>query len=83
MALAGDRSWLTANTRVLIGACLARAGRREEAEEVLLPAVKVLEELRGPGFERTQDGYRALRDLNLGWGRGEEAARWGGKLTSP
>ncbi len=83
VALAGDRSWLTANTRVLIGACLARAGRREEAEEVLLPAVKVLEELRGPGFERTQDGYRALRDLNLGWGRGEEAARWGGKLTSP
>jgi eukaryotic-like serine/threonine-protein kinase len=83
LALAGDRNWLTANTRVLIGACLARAGRRAEAEAVLLPAVQVLEESRGTGFERTQDAYRALRDLYLGWGRGDEAARWGGKLTGP
>jgi len=82
LALAGDRNWRTANTRVRIGICLALARRREDAEAILLPAVRVLEESRGPSFERTQDGYRALRDLYLDWGRVEAAARWTARLAS-
>ncbi len=82
LALAGDRNWRTANTRVRIGICLALARRREEAEAILLPAAKSLEDSRGPSFERTQDGYRALRDLYLEWGRAEAAARWNARLIS-
>jgi len=83
VALVGAQHWRTANTRVRIGICLALAGRPAEAEALLLPAVRTLEEVRGPAFDRTQDGYRALRDLYRGWGRPDEAARWGSKLTGP
>jgi serine/threonine-protein kinase len=83
VALVGAQHWRTANTRVRIGICLAMAGRPAEAEALLLPAVRTLEEVRGAGFDRTQDGYRALRDLYRGWGRPDEAARWGSKLTGP
>ena len=80
IALLGDQSWLTANTRVRIGICLVGAGRYAQAEALLLPAEVLLEKARGPGFERTQDALRALRDLYAGWGRPDEAAKYAARL---
>jgi hypothetical protein len=51
-----------------------------ESEATLLPAVAGLEAARGSNFNRTQDGYRALRDLYSAMGRLDEAARWNAKL---
>ena len=81
--LYGEKSWLTANTRARIGICLMGAGRKPEAETTLLSAAKTLEETRGAQFERTQDTYRALRDLYAGWSRPADAARYTALLTKP
>ncbi len=82
VALLGEKSWLTANTRVRIGICLLGARRWREAEDTLLPAAAVLEVARGASFERTQDAFRALRDLYKGAGRPAEAARYAARLTA-
>jgi hypothetical protein len=47
---------------------------------MLLAASKVLEESRGKDFERTQDSYKALRDLYAGWNRPAAAARYAALL---
>ena len=83
LALVGDRNWRTANTRVRIGICLSLARRFAEAEAILVPAVKALEEARGPSFERTQDGYQALRDLYRRSGRPDDAAAWDARIAPP
>ena len=83
LALGGEHNWRTANTRTRIGICLSLARRYPEAEAILVPAVTTLEEERGPTFERTQDGYRALRDLYLGWKRPTDAEQWGAKIVTP
>jgi hypothetical protein len=81
--LYGEKSWLIANTHARIGICLAGAGKKAEAESMLLAASKALEESRGKTFERTQDAWRALRDLYAGWNRPADAARYSALLTKP
>jgi tetratricopeptide (TPR) repeat protein len=81
--LYGEKSWLIANTRARIGICLSGTGRKAEAETMLLAASKVLEESRGKDFERTQDSYKALRDLYAGWNRPADAARYAALLKQP
>ncbi len=74
-------SWLVESTRLGIGVCLLHLHRYRDAESTLLAAVSGLEAARGPGFDRTQDGYRALRDLYAATGRAAEAARWNAKIA--
>jgi hypothetical protein len=52
-----------------------------ESESALLAAVAGLETARGSNFNRTQDGYRALRDLYSTMGKADDAARWNAKLV--
>jgi hypothetical protein len=52
-----------------------------ESETTLLAAVAGLEAARGPSFNRTQDGYRALYDLYSTLGKADEAARWNAKVS--
>jgi len=79
----GPNSWGLMSTRVHIGACLVALGRYAQAEPVLQQAVAVLERDRGASFDRTQAGYRALRDLYAATGRAEQAAVWQKKLLQP
>ena len=74
-------SWPINSTALSIGSCLSKAHQYAEAEPTLLAAVSGLETARGPSFRRTQDGYRALRDLYATLGRPEEAANWNNKLA--
>jgi hypothetical protein len=61
---------------VQLGTCLFARGNDAEADPLLLNAVKVLEGFRGTGYDHTQAGYRALRDLYAHTGRPAEAAPW-------
>jgi hypothetical protein len=64
-----------------MGVCQLHLRHYPEAESTLLAAVSGLESSRGPRFNRTEDGYRALRDLYTAIGRTDEAARWRDKLS--
>ena len=66
--------WREASARVQIGNCLVALGRYQEAEPMLVRAVADLEALRGPASERTQAGFRGLRDLYANTGRPAVAA---------
>jgi serine/threonine-protein kinase len=72
--------WALMSVRVYIGTCLVALHRYAEAEPVLLQAVSVLENDRGTSFDRTQAGYRALRDLYAAIGNAGQAASWQRKL---
>lgn len=76
----GNGDWHTASTRVALGRCLVVLGRAAEAEPLLVSAVTALEAARGPGFHRTQAGYRILEDLYSRQGRDAEARRWQAKV---
>ncbi len=74
-------SWPIHSTALSIGMCQYKAHQYAEAEPTLLAAVSGLEAARGPTFNRTQDGYRVLRDLYTTLGRPETAAAWSAKLA--
>jgi tetratricopeptide (TPR) repeat protein len=75
-------TWVIYSTQLGIGVCLFHTHQYGESENTLLAAVAGLEAARGATFNRTQDGYRALRDLYATTGKAEEAARWNGKLAN-
>ena len=74
-------NWVIPSTRLGIGECLYQMRRYHEAEPILLEAVAGLEAVRGPGFNRTQDGYRALRDLYAALGKANVAAQWNSRIS--
>jgi tetratricopeptide (TPR) repeat protein len=74
-------TWVIYSSRLGIGVCLYHMRQYGESESTLLSAVSGLEAARGPDYNRTQDGYRALRDLYSAMGRADDAARWSAKLT--
>jgi eukaryotic-like serine/threonine-protein kinase len=61
MLPASDRAVLA--NQVYIGMCLVRLGRYDTAEQTLKAAAAGLEAVRGPGYLRTQQAYRALAEL--------------------
>lgn len=73
-------SWVIYSTQLGIGVCLSGLHQYRDAESNLLAAVAGLEKARGPDFNRTQDGYRALSKLYSTIGKPDEAARWAAKL---
>jgi len=73
-------SWLVYNTQLGVGECLYHLRQYGESEAALLAAVSGLESARGPSFNRTQDGYRALRDLYAALGKGDSAGLWARKI---
>jgi eukaryotic-like serine/threonine-protein kinase len=75
---AGDR--LIYGAGLSIGECLLHAHRYAEAEGALLTAAGGLEAARGPGYRRTQQAYRALRDLYAATDRAGAASQWSAKL---
>jgi len=79
----GENGWRTDGSRISLAICLARVHQNDEAETLLLGAAAGLEHTRGPDFLRTQDAYRALRDLYLARGNMDAASRWGAKLRIP
>lgn len=72
--------WLIYRASASIGICQLRAKRYAEAESTLLAAVAGLEAVRGANFRRTQEAYRALRDLYTAKGRPDQAALWAAKI---
>jgi eukaryotic-like serine/threonine-protein kinase len=73
-------TWVIYSTQLGIGTCLFHLHQYGESESTLLGAVAGLEAARGAGFNRTQDAYRALRDLYSAMGKADESARWNAKL---
>lgn len=73
-------SWVIYSSQLGIGVCLFHLHRYGESESTLLAAVAGLEAARGAGFNKTQDGYRALSDLYAAMDKADEAARWKAKL---
>jgi serine/threonine-protein kinase len=73
-------SWPIYSTQLGIGLCQYHMRRYGESETTLLAAVSGLERARGAGFNRTQDGYRALRSLYTTLGKSDAAARWSSKI---
>jgi eukaryotic-like serine/threonine-protein kinase len=73
-------SWPIYSTQLGIGVCLYHMRRYGEAESMLQAAVSGLEAARGPNFKRTQEGYRALRDLYAALGKADTAAHWNSKI---
>jgi tetratricopeptide (TPR) repeat protein len=67
-------------TNVSLGRCLVALQRYAEAEPLLLESVPALVAASSTRSDRTQDGYRALRDLYAATGRTAEAAQWQSKL---
>ncbi len=76
--LAND--WRAMSTNVEIGTCLIELRRYAEAEPLLLQSVPELERMRGANSDRTQSGYRALRDLYANTGRAADSELWQKKL---
>jgi tetratricopeptide (TPR) repeat protein len=74
-------TWVISSSQLSIGVCQFHMRRYGESEATLLAAVAGLEAARGPGFNRTQDGYRALYDLYSAMGKPDDAARWNAKLS--
>ena len=74
-------SWVIYSSQLGIGVCLYHLRQYDESESTLLAAVAGLETARGPNFTRTQDGYRALRELYATTGKADAAARWNAKLA--
>ena len=72
----GPDDWRSISSQLAEASCLVVLRRYTAAEPLLLHTVRNMEQLRGPTFNRTQDGYRSLRDLYAGLGRPDEAARW-------
>jgi hypothetical protein len=73
-------NWVIHSTQLSIGVCLYHLRQLGESESTLLAAVSGLETARGPSFNRTQDGYRALRDLYTALGKTDAAALWNSKI---
>lgn len=74
-------TWVIFSSQLGIGVCLFHMRQYAESESTMLAAVAGLEAARGPNFNRTQDGYRALRDLYSTMGKADDAAHWNAKLT--
>jgi hypothetical protein len=74
-------TWVIYSSQLGIGVCLYHMREYVESESALLAAVAGLETARGPNFTRTQDGYRALRELYATLGKADAAARWNAKLA--
>jgi eukaryotic-like serine/threonine-protein kinase len=73
-------TWVIYSTQLSIGVCLFHLRQYADSEGTLLAAVAGLETARGSGFNRTEDGYRALRELYTTLGKTDDAARWDAKL---
>jgi eukaryotic-like serine/threonine-protein kinase len=73
-------TWVIFSSQLSIGVCRFHMRQYGESEATLLAAVAGLEAARGPDFNRTQDGYRALHDLYATMGKADEAAHWNAKL---
>ncbi len=73
-------TWVIYSSQLGIGVCQIHMRQYGESEATLLAAVAGLEAARGPHFNRTQDGYRALHDLYSAMGKADDAARWNAKL---
>jgi eukaryotic-like serine/threonine-protein kinase len=74
-------TWVIFSSQLGIGVCLFHMRQYVDSESTILAAVAGLEAARGAGFNRTQDGYRALSDLYSTLGKADEAARWKAKLS--
>jgi tetratricopeptide (TPR) repeat protein len=68
-------SWLRWNTASLLGEALAKAGRFEEAEPLLLAAYEKLDPPEGLAHRR-EEALRRIVDLYEAWGKEEPAAKW-------
>jgi eukaryotic-like serine/threonine-protein kinase len=77
----GLGDWRSISSHLAEASCLVVLRRYAEAEPLLLHAVHEMEQLRGTTFNRTQDGYRSLRDLYTGLGRTDDAARWATRIA--
>jgi tetratricopeptide (TPR) repeat protein len=74
-------TWVIYSSQLGIGLCLFHLRQYAESESTLLAAVAGLEAARGAGFNRTQDGFRALGDLYTTLGKSHEAALWNAKIS--
>ncbi len=72
----GPNHGLVLKVRGAHGACLARSGRRTEAEAELLAAHRALVDLVGSEHGETRTVADYLAELYGGWDRPAEAARW-------
>jgi serine/threonine-protein kinase len=75
------RHWQIAEAQSLLGACLATQQKYEQAEELLLQSLDILQQSRGAADPHTKTTRRRLADLYEAWARPQEAAKY--RSTTP
>ena len=78
----GPDHWLSANSAVLVGACVLKSGQAAEAVAKLLPAVQQLEKMRGKEFPKTQEAIAHLVEAFKVTGKYALAELWSEKLIN-
>ncbi len=73
-------STVIARDRSILGVCLTRLGRFDEAEPELLEALRVFK--KAPTRAHVEGTIRRLAALYDAWGKPDEAADWRAKLPS-
>ncbi len=79
--LAAD-DWRLANQRTLLAECFTKAGKYDEAEAALVPALEALHASHGDEHWRTRRAIERLAELYEAWGRPDRAAEYRGRLPA-
>lgn len=75
-AILPEGSWHIADARSHLGFCLARLGRYEEAERLLLKAYVILKEIKGDDSKFTRRCALRLAEMYSGWLKLDRAAHY-------
>ena len=68
--------WATANTESLLGGCLTKQGRYDEAEPFLLNSYPTIASAPGVPPARVRQALERIVALYEAWGKPEKASEW-------
>jgi hypothetical protein len=74
-----EGGWRIAETTSIIGGVLVAQGRFNEAQPLLLDALRVMESDSQAPKRRTQNALARIINLYETWGKTDEAAKWRSK----
>jgi tetratricopeptide (TPR) repeat protein len=75
LKLFGPKNEMVGVSRLMLGVCLSKMERFEEAESEMLEAIRVMEAYMG-NKARVIDAYQRMADFYASWGKVEEETRY-------
>jgi tetratricopeptide (TPR) repeat protein len=69
-------SWRVADAESVLGACIMKSGRFQEAEPLLLGSYRTLKEEQGGGAKYAAKALERIVELYIRWGRPAQAAEY-------